>query len=88
MQSIDSTSGNGKTFWKKNSKSVPGSLKMVYGAKHPPIRPVFSPGGSPRKESFINRRSETSLDSFQDYQASVNDAWECGDDEFSVISGH
>ncbi|RXG68232.1 TBC1 domain family member 22B [Armadillidium vulgare] len=67
MQSIDSTSGNGKTFWKKNSKSVPGR-------------------GSPRKESFINRRNESSLDSFQDYQASVNDAWECGDDEFSVIS--
>ncbi|XP_045124049.1 TBC1 domain family member 22B-like isoform X2 [Portunus trituberculatus] len=43
------------------------------------------PGGSsPRKEGGP-RKPETT-DSFQDYQESVNDAWDCGDDEFCVIS--
>ncbi|KAK8371890.1 hypothetical protein O3P69_013448 [Scylla paramamosain] len=41
---------------------------------------------SPRKEGGP-RKPETT-DSFQDYQESVNDAWDCGDDEFCVISGN
>ncbi|KAK8379199.1 hypothetical protein O3P69_019209 [Scylla paramamosain] len=43
------------------------------------------PGGSsPRKEG--GPRKPEATDSFQDYQESVNDAWDCGDDEFCVIS--
>nr|XP_045625969.1 TBC1 domain family member 22B-like isoform X3 [Procambarus clarkii] len=80
MQSLDPH--NGKNFWKKNSKSVPGSMRAVYGAMHPPI--TRSPKSSPRKEG-AQRKPEVS-DSFQDYQESVNDAWDCGDDEFCVIS--
>ncbi|XP_069949858.1 TBC1 domain family member 22B isoform X3 [Cherax quadricarinatus] len=63
MTSVDPH--NGKNFWRKNSKSVPGR-------------------SSPRKESAV-KKVEAS-DSFLDYQESVNDAWECGDDEFCVIS--
>ncbi|XP_050693947.1 TBC1 domain family member 22B-like isoform X2 [Eriocheir sinensis] len=43
------------------------------------------PGGSsPRKEG--GQRKPEPNDSFQDYQESVSDAWDCGDDEFCVIS--
>ncbi|XP_066966926.1 TBC1 domain family member 22B isoform X11 [Macrobrachium rosenbergii] len=63
MQSVDPH--NGKNFWKKNSKSVPGR-------------------SSPRKDG--GPKKQESGDSFQDYQESVNDAWDCGDDEFCVIS--
>ncbi|KAK7080383.1 hypothetical protein SK128_018370 [Halocaridina rubra] len=80
MQSVDPH--NGKNFWRKNSKSVPGSMRAVYGAMHPPI--TRSPKSSPRKES--GQKKPESNDSFQDYQESVNDAWDCGDDEFCVIS--
>ncbi|XP_066966923.1 TBC1 domain family member 22B isoform X9 [Macrobrachium rosenbergii] len=80
MQSVDPH--NGKNFWKKNSKSVPGSMRAVYGAMHPPI--TRSPRSSPRKDG--GPKKQESGDSFQDYQESVNDAWDCGDDEFCVIS--
>jgi len=81
MQSIDAQ--NGKNFWKKNSKSVPGSIRAVYGAMHPPI--TQSPRSSPRKESIISKAIDKG-DTFQDFQESVDDAWDCGDDEFCVIS--
>ncbi|GLH07930.1 TBC1 domain family member whacked [Gryllus bimaculatus] len=56
------------SFWKKNSKAVPG-------------RP------SPKKDSRISRQRNTSCStSFQDFQESVSDAWDIGDDEFCVIS--
>lgn len=81
MQSVDAQ--NGKNFWKKNSKSVPGSIRAVYGAMHPPI--TQSPRLSPRKESIISKKVD-GCDTFQDFQESVDDAWDCGDDEFCVIS--
>ncbi|XP_076032133.1 TBC1 domain family member 22 isoform X1 [Oratosquilla oratoria] len=80
MQSVDPQ--NGKNFWKKNNKSVPGSIRAVYGAMHPPI--IHSPRSSPRKE--ISQKKVMTSSSFQDYQESVNDAWDCGDDEFCMIS--
>ncbi|KAG0726898.1 TBC1 domain family member 22B [Chionoecetes opilio] len=79
MQSVDPQ--NGRTFWKKSNK-VPGGMRAVYGAMHPPI--TRSPRSSPRKEAGP-RKAETN-DSFQEFQESVNDAWDCGDDEFCVIS--
>ncbi|XP_042238342.1 TBC1 domain family member 22B-like isoform X3 [Homarus americanus] len=86
MQSLDPQ--NGKNFWKKNSKSVPGSdYHLTRRPREGPPHPLT--GGqqimsSPRKES-TQKKPEPS-DSFQDYQESVNDAWDCGDDEFCVIS--
>ncbi|XP_071443605.1 TBC1 domain family member 22B [Hetaerina americana] len=54
------------TFWKKNSKAVPG-------------RP------SPKKEAPKNRPKNSSYPtSFQDFQESVSDAWDIGDDEFCI----
>lgn len=56
------------TFWKKNSKAVPG-------------RP------SPKKEAPKSRPKNSSYPtSFQDFQESVSDAWDIGDDEFCIAS--
>ncbi|KAK4872040.1 hypothetical protein RN001_016164 [Aquatica leii] len=61
---------NDKTsFWKKNSKAIPG-------------RP------SPKKDIKSGTRSKlTGSTSFQEFQASVSDAWAVDDDEFCIISG-
>lgn len=57
------------SFWKKNSKTVPG-------------RP------SPKKDVKSTAKAKTAgTTSFQDFQASVNDAWDLDDDEYCVISG-
>nr|CAD7415109.1 unnamed protein product [Timema poppensis] len=56
------------SFWKKNTKAVPG-------------RP--SPTNNPRESRHKNPMSSTS---FQDFQESVNDAWDVGDDEFCMVS--
>ncbi|XP_037093180.1 TBC1 domain family member 22B-like isoform X1 [Pollicipes pollicipes] len=85
MQASGETSArdNRNAFWKKNTKNVPGSMKSVYGAQHPPITSDWSPQASPRHAS-----SETvSAANFQDFQQSVDDAWDDGDDEFCIISG-
>lgn len=42
---------------------------------------------SPRKEVRSNSQQNSSSTSFQDFQESVNDAWEIGDDEFCNILG-
>lgn len=43
---------------------------------------------SPRKDSTIaSSQRSTPATSFDDFQESVSDAWDLGDDEFCVISG-
>lgn len=43
---------------------------------------------SPRKEnSTTSANRHAPATSFDDFQLSVNDAWDLGDDEFCVISG-
>ena len=51
------------------------------------INNYFFCRNSPKKEQASGRKIEGGCDSFQNFQDSVNDAWDCGDDEFSVISG-
>lgn len=46
---------------------------------------VFRP--SPRKEIRSNSQQNSSSTSFQDFQDSVSDAWDIGDDEFCNILG-
>lgn len=49
---------------------------------------VFRASYSPRKESStVNTTRSTPATSFDDFQESVSDAWDLGDDEFCVISG-
>ncbi|XP_044256454.1 TBC1 domain family member 22B [Tribolium madens] len=57
------------SFWKKNSKTVPG-------------RP------SPKKDVKSSSKPKmVGATSFQDFQASVSDAWAMDDDDFCIISG-
>lgn len=60
------------SFWKQNSRAVPG-------------RP------SPKKDVKLGgkqiNKGPVGSTSFQDFQESVRDAWDMGDDEFCIISG-
>uniref|UniRef100_A0A1B6M959 Rab-GAP TBC domain-containing protein n=1 Tax=Graphocephala atropunctata TaxID=36148 RepID=A0A1B6M959_9HEMI len=66
MENHDNNEDQASTFWKKNTKPVPG-------------RP------SPRKEVRSNSQQNSGSTSFQDFQDSVRDAWDIGDDEFCNI---
>uniref|UniRef100_A0A2M4BJ23 Putative ypt/rab-specific gtpase-activating protein gyp1 n=2 Tax=Anopheles marajoara TaxID=58244 RepID=A0A2M4BJ23_9DIPT len=59
------------SFWRTNSRSIPGRPTTVAN-RIGAGRPIGSGSGS---------------SSFQDYQESVSDAWDLGDDEFCIISG-
>lgn len=69
---IMENSHDSSSFWKNNGRAVPG-------------RP------SPKKESKLpsskTGRNSVGTSSFHDYQQSVSDAWDLGDDEFCIISG-
>ncbi|XP_021713381.1 TBC1 domain family member 22B [Aedes aegypti] len=66
-----SHSDAGSSFWKNNSGRIPG--RPTAASRMP--GPAVGPGGA------------SSSNSFQDYQESVSDAWDLGDDEFCIISG-
>ncbi|XP_053681099.1 TBC1 domain family member 22B [Anopheles nili] len=61
------------SFWRNNSRSIPGRPTTVTNRM-----------GSGRT---IGSTSSGASSSFQDYQDSVSDAWDLGDDEFCIISG-
>uniref|UniRef100_A0A182M1U6 Rab-GAP TBC domain-containing protein n=1 Tax=Anopheles culicifacies TaxID=139723 RepID=A0A182M1U6_9DIPT len=70
------TSADGSTsssFWRNNSRTIPGRPTTVTNRI-----------GSGRP---IGSSSSAGSSSFQDYQDSVSDAWDLGDDEFCIISG-
>uniref|UniRef100_A0A182QNE4 Rab-GAP TBC domain-containing protein n=1 Tax=Anopheles farauti TaxID=69004 RepID=A0A182QNE4_9DIPT len=70
------TAADGTTsssFWRNNSRTIPGRPTTVTNRI-----------GSGRP---IGAGSSGSSSSFQDYQDSVSDAWDLGDDEFCIISG-
>ncbi|BFZ08319.1 hypothetical protein BsWGS_11358 [Bradybaena similaris] len=72
--SRDSKSG----FWKK-STSVPGSIKPVYGAQHPPPQStIIVPSWSTQKD---DRGKNSKSDSFHDFEKKTSDAWDDGDDD-------
>lgn len=83
---MDLTDNDKSSFWKKNSKTVPGrfvikSLNRSYLF----LRKLFRP--SPKKDLKVaNKVKTTGSTSFQDFEASVNDAWALDDDEFCIIS--
>ncbi|KDR16026.1 TBC1 domain family member 22A [Zootermopsis nevadensis] len=41
---------------------------------------------SPKKDPRVNRQRNSCSTSFQDFQESVSDAWDIGDDEFCIVS--
>jgi hypothetical protein len=101
---VDSTGG--MSFWKNNSKTVPGrydddkryilcivklcrDVGELINYYHLIGVFVSSSRPSPHKESLTwskPRGSGGGGSSFQDFQDSVRDAWDIGDDEFNVMS--
>lgn len=61
---------NSSSFWKNNSRAVPGRPSPKKEVKHGGFR--SGRGGH--------------HSTFQDFQESVSDAWDMGDDEFCIIS--
>ncbi|XP_067129027.1 TBC1 domain family member 22B [Centruroides vittatus] len=87
MEDIDDSHNDNKgAFWKKNTKNVPGSIKPVYGAMHPPR--LESQPSTPKKGDSLKykHKRNASSSSFQDFQQSTDDAWDLGDDDFYVVS--
>ncbi|XP_077539365.1 TBC1 domain family member 22 isoform X1 [Haemaphysalis longicornis] len=81
----EKNAGDRTAFWRKNARSVPGSIKPVYGASHPPKKETMP--STPKKDGHSSRhRRNTSSSSFKDFQESTDDAWDIGDDEFCVVS--
>ncbi|XP_022242995.1 TBC1 domain family member 22B-like isoform X1 [Limulus polyphemus] len=85
MQGTENTTTNDgrSAFWKKNLRNVPGSIRPVYGAAHPPRTEPSTPK---RDSSRTHHKRNSSSSSFQDFQESTDDAWDVGDDDFCVVS--
>ncbi|XP_014783420.1 TBC1 domain family member 22B isoform X1 [Octopus bimaculoides] len=76
---------NKQGFWKKSTITpVPGSIKPVYGAQHPPRieRPISNPG-TPKKDDKLKNKSK---DAFQDFENETSDAWDDGDDDLILMA--
>ncbi|KAK2147459.1 hypothetical protein LSH36_551g00022 [Paralvinella palmiformis] len=82
--------GGRSTFWKKGAKMVPGSIRPVYGAQHPPMQdPVaFSSLNTSTGEpgTPTKREKHKGHDSFQDFQDRTIDAWDDTEDDLMVMS--
>ncbi|CAG2211070.1 GYP1 [Mytilus edulis] len=68
---------NKQSFWKKES-NVPGSIKPVYGAQHPPLHESI-----PKKEEKMRSGKK---DAFHDFENKTSDAWDDGDDDLLLMS--
>lgn len=68
----------GSSFWRNNSARIPG---------RPTMATRMSAVGTTGSGGTSGAASRGQGGSFQDYQESVSDAWDLGDDEFCIISG-
>uniref|UniRef100_W8BWT6 TBC1 domain family member 22B n=1 Tax=Ceratitis capitata TaxID=7213 RepID=W8BWT6_CERCA len=66
------------SFWKNSGRLVPGRPSPKRGDTK-----NFSGGGV----GLVGGKSDGMVSTFRDYQQSVSDAWDMGDDEFCIISG-
>lgn len=77
-----------QSFWKKNNRAIPGRPSPKQDAKHGKanaagLNYASNLGGS---GGATGSGSASSSTSFQDFQSSVDDAWDSGDDEFCTVS--
>lgn len=66
------TPPSSSSFWKSGTRGLPGRLNRE---------------GSQTGLKMAHNARPTGSNSFQNYQQSVSDAWDLGDDEFCIISG-
>ncbi|EZA49995.1 TBC1 domain family member 22B [Ooceraea biroi] len=76
-----------QSFWKKNTRAVPGRPSLKQDTRHGKFNSTV---GSSNLVGAANSSGGTSgsggSTSFQDFQESVDDAWDSGDDEFCTVS--
>ncbi|EDW84550.2 uncharacterized protein Dwil_GK14182 [Drosophila willistoni] len=74
--------GGNSTFWKNSGRIVPGFISQ--SPKHNPnldkVSATVGPGGA-----VVRGSGGAMVSTFRDYQQSVSDAWDTGDDEFCII---
>ncbi|RUS76459.1 hypothetical protein EGW08_015773 [Elysia chlorotica] len=88
MASLSSSSSRDAKpgFWKKNSNNVPlpGSIKPVYGAQHPPPYTDVTTPGWPHKKDDKSKNNKR--DAFQEFENKTSDAWDDGDDDLMEMA--
>ncbi|XP_001602392.2 TBC1 domain family member 22B [Nasonia vitripennis] len=72
-----------QSFWKKNSRAVPGRPSLKQDSRHERSGSITNSLGGTGGASTGSAGGPTS---FQDFQESVDDAWDSGDDEFCLVS--
>ncbi|KAK2581439.1 hypothetical protein KPH14_005114 [Odynerus spinipes] len=80
-----------QSFWKKNTRAVPGRPSPKQDVRHDKIGTTTITSGSLTGTVSVGSGGSTgggggSSTSFQDFQESVDDAWDSGDDEFCTVS--
>ncbi|XP_033214390.1 TBC1 domain family member 22B-like [Belonocnema kinseyi] len=77
-----------QSFWKKNTRAVPGRPSPKQDARQGKIGTGanFSSTSGSTVVGIAGGGSASSSTSFQDFQSSVDDAWDSGDDEFCTVS--
>ncbi|KAM9750722.1 TBC1 domain family member 22B isoform 2-T2 [Menidia menidia] len=67
-------------FWRRNAK-VPGSVRPVYGAQHPPLDPRLRRTYPKDTKTNFNNLKSKKASSFHEFARSTNDAWDIDDEE-------
>lgn len=70
---------NKKSFWRRNANKVPGSIRPVYGAQHPPLT---EPLGSPPRSAGPKSKKLT----FEDFNCQTADVWADTPEDFTMLS--
>ncbi|KAF6715065.1 TBC1 domain family member 22B [Oryzias melastigma] len=73
-------------FWRRNPK-VPGSVRPVYGAQHPPLDPRLRRTYLKDTKPKINNVKTKKASSFHEFARSTNDAWDIDDEEDEDFCG-
>ncbi|XP_046746388.1 TBC1 domain family member 22B-like [Diprion similis] len=73
-----------QSFWRKNARAVPGRPSLKQDLR-PGKTAHGGTGGAPAGQNVLGN-SGSGVTSFQDFQESVDDAWDLGDDEFCTVS--
>ncbi|KAL5015050.1 hypothetical protein ScPMuIL_009320 [Solemya velum] len=78
IQRLSLKDGHKHGFWKKGT-NVPGSIKPVYGAQHPPRQEM--PNKSLQSARKDDKGKHNRKDTFEDFENKTSDAWDDGDDD-------
>ncbi|XP_072829823.1 TBC1 domain family member 22A isoform X1 [Vicugna pacos] len=79
--------GARKQFWKRSNSKVPGSIRHVYGAQHPPFDPLLHGTvlkAAPKVPTTPLKAKRVST--FQEFESNTSDAWDAGEDEDELLA--